>query len=77
MRKHDHLKTLPARLRELAISTQDLLSRSIISDLATDIESITLSVALQPTEENMKVLNCAWARATRLLSMQPDNKDVA
>lgn len=75
--QHEHLITLPARLRKLAMNTQDILSSSIMRDLAVDLENVALSVALQPTEENMKVLNCAWARATRLLAMQPNGKDAA
>ena len=75
--EHDHLITLPTRLRKLAMNTQDVLSKSLIRDLATDIENIVLSVAIQPTDDNMKTLNCAWARATRLLSMQPNSKDAA
>ena len=69
--------TLPARLRKLAMNTQDILSSSIMRDLAVDLENVALSVALQPTEENMKVLNCAWARATRLLATQTNGKDAA
>lgn len=75
--QHEPLITLPDKLRRLADTTADVLSGHILRDMAADLEDIAVSVALQPTDDNVKVLNCAWVRATRLLSMQPKGKDAA
>lgn len=59
------------------MATDDVLSSRIIRDIAGDLEDIVRSVAIQPTEDNMRILNCAWARATRLLSQAPKGKGAA
>lgn len=75
--QYERLTTLPTKIRRLADTMTDVLSAKLMRDMADDLENIAISVALQPTDDNVKTLNCAWARATRLLSMQPNGKDAA
>lgn len=64
--------TFLKKLRDAAMNCSNLDYRTILRHQADEISDRLHLTYTEPTEENMKMLNSAWACGVRLLANVPD-----
>ena len=65
--------TFLAELRSAASASGNLLTRHQLRNVASDLESLIDTLHSSPSLTAMQKVNCAWARAVRLLCYAKNN----
>jgi hypothetical protein len=70
------MKSFLLEVREIARNCPDVLMRKVVRDAADEVDSALRALILDTTTGNMKRLNGAWSRASRvaeLAKLTPDD----
>ena len=62
-------------VREIARNCPDLLLRKVVRDAADEVDAALKALILHTTQDNMKRLNGAWARAWRVAELAKPSPD--
>ncbi len=62
-------------LRTAALNCRDRLTRHLLRQVADDLQVLLGDLHMSPTAESMRKVNCAWARAQRLLMFVQNGDD--